>query len=137
MASRFPCRVDEQGRLIPAYPERMLRLRGKEVWVEVHKAAGAVQRSDQANKYLWGVCYAEIARATGSDPDSVHYGLKREAVRIGVLEPQYILLGDKLIEDEPTTRTDSETFTKYVNWLKHFAFHDLGGIVIPDCEDAA
>ena len=137
MSTRFLCRVDEQGRLVPINaPERLVRLRGKERWVSLHEQPSLGLRSNEANAYLWGVVYAEIARSTGADPGSVHYGLKREAVRQGILEPQYVLLGEKLVEDDPTTRTEAETFGKYVDWVRHFAFHDLG-IVIPEPERAA
>lgn len=131
MDPRIPARVDDQGRLVPLHPERTLRLRGRDVWITVHRKAAPMLRSDQANKYLWGVCYATLASETGNDPESIHYGCKREAVRVGVLEPQYILLGDKLIEDDPTTRTDADTFARYVDWLRQWAEHDLG-IHIPE-----
>ncbi len=134
MPARFLCHVDEEGRLVPINaPDRLLRLRGKERWVGLYERPALGLRSNAANAYLWSVIYAEIARSTGSDPDSIHYGLKREALRVGVLEPQYVLLGEKLLEDDPTTRTDAETFSKYVDWVKHFAFHDLG-ITVPEPE---
>lgn len=129
---RTPCRVSEEGHLVPSHPEAFLRWRGKDVFVSIHtKPAG--MRSPEANSYLWGVCYSTIATETGCDLESCHYGLKREAVRQGVLEPEYILLGDKLIEAEPTTRTDAEVFTKYVDWVRHYALHDLR-IFIPEAE---
>jgi hypothetical protein len=136
MSTRFLCRVSEEGHLVPLHSERLMRWRGKDRWVSIHEQPGLGLRSNPANAYLWGVVYAEISRATGGDPDSIHYGMKREALRLGILEPQYILLGDKLFEDDPTTRTDVETFSRYVEWVKHVALHDLGGIVIPDAEGA-
>jgi hypothetical protein len=141
MASpRIQARVDDCGRIVPAHPERTLRRAGLEVWVSIHeKPLGAIGlRSDRANAYLWAGVYGEISRRTGNDPDSIHYGLKRKALEVGILEPQYIALGDKLIEDEPTTRTDSDTFTRYVEWIRHEAEHgDLTGIAfhIPTPEE--
>ena len=129
--TRFLARVNEEGWLVPHEPERLVRRAGKDVWISVHDQPTMGIRSDQSNRYLWGVCYATIAAETGNDPESIHYGLKREALRLGVLEPQYVLLGDKLIEDEPTTRTDPDTFARYVTWLRHFAEHDLG-VHIPE-----
>jgi hypothetical protein len=137
---RFPARVDAQGRIVPVHTERTLRRAGGEVWVSIHEKPLAVVglRSDKANGYYWGGVIGEISKQTGNDPDSIHYGLKRKALEIGILEPQYIALGDRLIEDEPTTRTDSDTFTRYVEWIRHEAEHgDLTGIAfhIPTPEE--
>jgi hypothetical protein len=72
------------------------------------------------------VAYRAICDATGNDPESVHWGLKREAVRVGILPPEYITIGDQLIEAEPTTVTDSETFSRYVAWVVDWARTKLG-----------
>lgn len=120
---RFPARVSADGSLVPLHPERTMRRAGREVWISIHDKPAVVQRSSQANSYLWGVVYAAIAAETGNDPESIHYGLKREAVRVGILEPEYISLGDQLIEAEPTTVTDADTFGRYVTWIRHEAEH--------------
>ena len=121
--SRFPCTVDDVGRLVPLHPERTLRMRGRDVWVELHRQAAPLQRSEAGNRYLWSVVYGTIAKETGNDPEAVHYGLKRKALEVGILEPQYILLGDQLVEGEPTTVTDSTVFWDYVAWIRHEAEH--------------
>lgn len=107
------------------HPERTLprRGRGDVFWVEIHDRAATGLRSNESNAYLWGVVYAAVAAATGNDPRSVHYGLKREAVKVGILEAQYVPLGNRLIEDEPTTRVDTDEFWRYVNWIRHEAEH--------------
>jgi hypothetical protein len=82
--------------------------------------------------------YGTIANETGNDPETIHVALKREAVRIGVLEPMYILLGDKLFEDEPSTVVEQEQFSRYVTWIKEgCATGSLIGsvLVIPDSEE--
>jgi hypothetical protein len=128
MATRFLVRVASDGSLVPAHPERTKRYAGKDRWVSLHEAPTLIKRSDSANAYLWGVVYKRISEETGNDPDSIHYGLKREALRIGILDPQYIMLGDRLVEDNPTTVTDSDTFWAYVNWIRQGAEHgDLIG----------
>ena len=134
--SRFPAVVDKEGRIVPLHPERTLRWREREVWVSLHKDAAPHIRGNGANAFLWGVVYAELAAATGNDPDTIHMGLKREAVRVGILDPQYILMGSTLLEGEPTTVTEDETFWKYTNWVRHLAEHgDLTGspLHIPEC----
>ena len=123
MAPRFPCHVDDEDRLVPVHPERTRRLRGRDVWVSVHEHAALMKRSDSARNYQWGVVYAEIALRTGNDPESIHYGLKRKAVQVGVLEPELILMGSNVLEAEPTTVTDHITFWTYINWIRHEAEH--------------
>jgi hypothetical protein len=91
-------------------------VRGRRVFITLHQKPFSL-RSDKSNRFLWPAVYGPIAAATGSDPDTVHEGLKREAVRVGVLEPQYILLGNKLFEGEPTTKVEQEAFTRYVLWI--------------------
>jgi hypothetical protein len=123
---RLLTRVQPDGSLLPVHPERLKRRAGQEVWVSLHQQPALGLRSNPANARLWAVLYAAIARETGNDPDSIHEGLKREAVRVGVLEPQYIVIGDRLLEDDPTTRTDPDTFSRFMDWVEHFAVHDLG-----------
>lgn len=124
--ARFLAHVLPDGTIRPVDRERLHRYVGRDVWVEVHKEPTPGIRSLDANKFLWGVVYREICEATGNDPESVHWGLKREAVRVGVLAPEYITLGDQLIEAEPTTVVDSEAFSRYVSWVIDFARTKLG-----------
>lgn len=109
-------------------------LEGQERYVSLHKGPGGELRSDKQNKLLWGWIYRFICDETGNDPMTVHVAMKREAVRQGVLDPQYILVGSTLLETEPTTKVDIEAFSRFVTFVKHFSAHDLG-IVIPDPED--
>ena len=118
MASpRFPATVDSEGRLVPVHPERTRRYSGKgQVWVSLHERPWSL-RSDKSNRFLWSAIYGPIAEATGSDPDTCHEGLKREAVRLGILDPQYVLIGTKLFEGDPTTKQEQEDFSSYVRWI--------------------
>ena len=132
---RFLALVDESGRLLPLEPLRLKRYQGKTVWVSIHKDAAPEVRTGASNRYLWGTVYATIAFETGNDPDTVHRALKLEAARVGVLERQYVLVGDKLFEGEPTTVVEQEAFSRYVDWIKEgCATGSLVGqvIVIPD-----
>jgi hypothetical protein len=113
---RFPARVTEDGALVPVHPERTRRYAGREVWVSIHEKP-AFQRSGQSNRLLWAI-YNEIAEETGNDPQTVHEALKREAVRVGILEAHYVLMGNQLFEGEPTTVVDQEQHSKYISWIK-------------------
>jgi hypothetical protein len=125
---RFSCRVLKAGDiradklvLCPLDDARLLRASGKEVWAEMHQHPSVGMRSDSARNYQWGVVYAEIAAQTGNDPDSLHYGLKREAVRVGVLPAEYIVAGSTLLDAEPTTKQESEVFWNYIGWIREGA----------------
>lgn len=118
---RFLAHVDEYNRIIPANPGRLNRYAGKDVWLSIHQEPSPGARSSDANRYYWGVVIRAICEETGSDPESCHYGLKREAVRLGVLDPCYILLGSEFLEVEPTTVTDVEAFSRYVSWVVDWA----------------
>jgi hypothetical protein len=130
---RFPCRAFRAGDvkedkyvLCPLDDGRLRRMSGKDLWVSVHNQPTPGVRSTEANRFYWGVVVRAICEETGSDPESAHYGLKREAVRLGVLDPQYILLGGEMLETEPSTVTDVEAFSRYVSWVVDFARTKLG-----------
>lgn len=126
--ARIPCKAfrarevrEDKFVLVPLSDERLARMHGKEVWVSIHEHPTVGLRSDSARNYQWGVVYAEIAAQTGNDPDSLHYGLKREAVRVGVLPAEYILAGSTLLDAEPTTKQESEVFWNYIGWIREGA----------------
>lgn len=123
---RFLAHVDEQGRICPAFPERMRRYVNRDVWISTHEGPSPGMRSSDQNRFYWGGIISAICQETGNDPESVHFGLKREAVRLGVLDPEFITIGDQLIEAEPTTRVDSETFSRYLQWVLDWAREKLG-----------
>ena len=123
---RFLAHVLENGHIRPVDTERTHRYVGHDIWVSIHQQPSVGLRSADSNRYLWGVVYRAICEETGNDPESVHWGLKREAVRVGVLAPEYITIGDQLVEAEPTTITDSETFSRYVAWVTDWARTKLG-----------
>ena len=126
MATRFLATVDQDGRIVPYSPERTLRYRGKEVYCSLHAEPAESLRSVESNKYLWGHLYRAICDETGNDPETVHLALKREAVRVGVLEPEFVILGDQTLEATPTTKTDQATFDRYTRWVEDYALHSLG-----------
>lgn len=133
MSIRIPGHVDEEGRIVPVHPERTARFRGRAVWFTLHGSPAVGLRSDAGNRYLWGVIYATIAEETGNDPESIHLALKREAVKQGILDPEFIVIGDVLHEADPTTRTDPDTFQRYTAWCKDYSLHKLN-ILIPEME---
>ena len=118
---RFLAHVLPDGSIRPVDKGRTHRYVGRDIWVSIHEQPTVGLRTLDSNRWYWGVVLRAICEETGNDPESVHWGLKREAVRVGVLEPEYITIGDQLIEAEPTTVTDSETFSRYVGWVVDWA----------------
>ena len=121
MSPRFLAHVNQDGHIVPAFPERVSRFVGKDVWISTHEGPTPGLRSGDFNRYYWGCVVRAISEETGCDPETAHWGLKREAVRLGVLDPEYILLGGEMLEAEPTTRVDSEAFSRYVTWVCDWA----------------
>ena len=118
---RFLAHVIPGGLIRPVDPERLHRYVGRDVWFSIHEGPTEGLRSDSARNYQWGVVYREVAEQTGNDPDSIHYGLKREAVRVGVLPAEYIVAGSMLLDAEPTTVQESEVFWRYIGWIREGA----------------
>lgn len=119
--ARFLARVDQYKQIIPAEPNRVLRYVGKDVWVSIHEQPTVGLRSLDSNRYYWKACVQRICEETGNDPETVHLALKAEALRVGVLPVEYVCIGDQLLPAEPTTVQDSETFSKYVQWVIDWA----------------
>lgn len=129
MSTRFLAHVDDEARLVPHDPARLKRRVGQDVWISVHEEPTVGLRSDQANKYLWAVVYRAICDETGNDPETVHRVLKHMAVEAGILEPIYETLGPDIFAatGDPTTKVDPDTFSRYVDWIKHEAEHGRFG----------
>ena len=119
--ARFLAHVLQNGTIRPVDAERTHRYVGRDVWISIHEQPAAGLRSMESNRFYWGCCIRAICEETGNDPETVHLALKREAVRLGVLDPEYICIGDQTLEAEPTTVTDAETFSRYVTWVVDWA----------------
>ena len=118
---RFLAHVLQDGTIRPVDRERLRQYVGRDIWFSIHKNPTPGLRSSDQNRFYWGVVIRAICEATGNDPASAHYGLKAEAVRVGILEPEFITIGDQLLPADPTTVTDSETFSRYVEWVIDWA----------------
>lgn len=119
--SRFLAHVLQDGTIRPVDRQRLHRYVGRDVWFSIHDKPAPGLRSLDQNRFYWGVVLRAICEETGNDPESCHYGLKAEALRVGVLPPEYICVGDQLLPADPTTVTDSETFSRYVAWVVDWA----------------
>ena len=80
-------------------------------------------RSSAANRYLWGVVYALIAREVGCSTEELHEALKakfrgREDMTTGLVIAR-------------STKVDSADFWRYVDEVRHWS-HTFLGVYIPE-----
>lgn len=83
MKQRIPAKIVERdgkiGYDLTGHSERNLQnlmrsLNGQNVWISIEKQTK--NRTIPQNAYLWGVVYAEIAKETDNDVESVHHAMK-------------------------------------------------------------
>lgn len=116
------------------YRELLKRLRDGRYTIVIERETKG--RSRQANRYLWGCCYALLSEHTGYTPDELHAHFKREFLGV---QTKRILLQDEAgevkqeseIPVEPTTTTlDTQAFTVFIENVRRVAAEI--GCVIPD-----
>ena len=120
----------ERGKLVLDYPEqlviRMASLEGKRVEVIVRKET--TTRTNQQNRYMWGIVYAIISDNTGYDPEQVHDAMKVK------FASQH--LDNGLVITERTSKMTTERMTQYIDDIKRWAAEFLG-CYIPDAGEVA
>lgn len=121
----FSGRVDAQGKVsvtdrpgLLAYC-RTLADQAIELTVRVRRP----RRSDQANRYYWGVCVALIAEHLGYSPEEAHDALKMHLLKVHKDSPLPTVMS--------TAKMDTAQFAAYVEQVKRFAATELG-IYIPE-----
>jgi hypothetical protein len=115
----------EKGKLVLDHPEqlvvRLASLEGKRIELIVRKET--TTRSNQQNKYMWGVVYAIISEQTGYDPEQVH-----DAMKVKFASKH---LDNGLVITERTSKMDTARMTQYIDDIKRWAAEFLG-LYIPD-----
>ena len=97
-----------------------------EVTIKQHKK----KRSDEANRYLWGVVYRTLADATGHDADDFHEYFLGEMYGW----EEYEIMGRKRVRPMKRSRKlSSAEFFEYVEFVRQRAAQQ--GIYIPDPGD--
>ncbi len=109
------CGKVEKGKFLPDYPDKLkvalASLEGKRIEVVIRKETKT--RTNQQNKYLWGVVYAIISDTTGYDTEQVHNAMK-------------IKFASKHLENdltitERTSKMDTARMTQYIDDIKRWA----------------
>ena len=87
-------------------------------------------RRDRQNKYYWGVVLRHISDHTGDDVNSLHEYFKHQ-----FLEGEKVLvLGQEVMLYPSTAKLNVQAFTKYLDSVTLFAFHELQ-VVMPVMEE--
>jgi hypothetical protein len=102
------------------YARHLQSLEGKRVTVTVEKEKR--KRSNQQNKYYWGVVLQLIAEHTGEDPENIHEALKAH------FAPKHVV--GNIVIPSATRYLDTIDFSTFVEKVARWAAEELG-IMIP------
>lgn len=81
------------------------------------------KRSDQQNRYMWGVVYEILSEHTGYTPEEIHAIMKFKFLRIrDERNNEYV---------RSTTKLNTAEMENYLDKIKKWAAQDLG-VFIPD-----
>jgi len=90
------------------------------------------RRSDAQNRYLWGVCYAELQRATGQDAADWHEYMLGECYGWETVE----MMGRKKLRPmRRSSKMDKAEFAEYVAFIQRRAAEH--NIYIPEPNEFA
>lgn len=121
--NRIPILANAQRFLSTLSPSKSWR-----VEVVEHKE----RRSDQQNRYLWGVCYAELAKATGQEAEDWHEYMLGECYGWETIE----MMGRKKLKPRRrSSKMDKHEFAEYVAFIQRRAAEN--GIYIPNPNESA
>lgn len=98
-------------------------LEGEDIVMEIGRQYG--KRSNQQNKYYWGVVVKEIAEETGHSPKEIHKVLKQKFL------PKMNVLGYDIVKS--TTELSTQDFEEYLRKIREWAATGQGlGMYIPE-----
>ena len=102
----------------PSFDAWISTLEGKKVDVVVSKYRK--NRTDNANKYLWGVCYQLMADELGYSVDDIHSLMKGM-----FLKKVAVIKGKKYDVIQSTASLSTDDFSAYIEKIKQFASQEL------------
>lgn len=114
----------------PAFTEAMRRFQDGEVLVRI--AHVRATRSEQQNRWYWGVIVESISEHTGYTPDEVHEFLKAKFIpkRVAVCDGNGEIKDDLVIGGS-TAKLNKVSFGEYCEAIRGWAAQELD-VVIPD-----
>ncbi len=106
------------------------RMRDGEVFISIVSKRAA--RSNQQNRWYWGVIVELLSEHTGYTPDEIHEVLKAKFIpkRLAVSDSNGEIKGEFVIGGTTTT-LDKNDFGEFCESVRRWAADDLG-VVIPD-----
>lgn len=90
-------------------------------------------RSEQQNRYYWGVVLATVAEHTGHGVDELHEYFKQRfnSKRVVLVDPTTGEVKDENTIGLSTAKLNKVTFADYVNHIVQFAHEDLNVTIPP------
>lgn len=130
MKPKFLAVVKNQRLLFPPrglemYRKHLSALEGKEIEITIDKRKKS--RSNQQNRYYFGVCIQIIADELGYEPIDIHYELRR----LFLSSP-----GEKLQIPRSTTSLSTVEHNEFIEKVKRWSSEELN-IYIPDPEEVS
>jgi hypothetical protein len=117
----------EKGRLVledsASYRKYIVGMEGKRVSMSVKKYREP--RTDNSNRYYWGVVIETIAEHLGYDKDDLHDALKFKFLSSKCYDEKGLLMIGS------TAKLTTDEFTQYINKIVIWAAQDLQ-IYVPD-----
>jgi hypothetical protein len=94
-----------------------------EVFMVLGRKTKATVRSEQQNRYYWGVVVDLLSLSTGYTPDEMHEALKMK----------FLMVHRENLPDtvKSTARLTKDEFCEYIDNIQKWAARDMG-VVIPD-----
>lgn len=132
MTEKIFGQINEKGKFIPYNQDQLIqafkKLSGKRAEITVRPETKS--RTNEQNRYLWGVVYKYISEEIGYEPEQVHELMKFKFLKIEIL-----VKGNPETVIRSTTELSTEEFNQYVERIVRWAAEFLG-LVIPDPNEA-
>lgn len=88
-------------------------------------------RSNEQNRYYWGVCIALLSEHTGFDREEMHEILKRRFLRHTVWVHHKDGIQEQVVISKTTTKLTTKQFEEFLTGIRQWSAQDLG-VVLPE-----
>jgi len=128
MTEKIFGQINEKGKFIPYNQDQLIqafkKLSGKRAEITVRPETKS--RTNEQNRYLWGVVYKYISEEIGYEPEQVHELMKFKFLKIEIL-----VKGNPETVIRSTTDLSTEEFNQYVERIVRWAAEFLS-VSIPE-----
>ena len=110
----------------PSYDRWLITLEGKRVTIEVKRFRK--NRTNQQNRYYWGVMIEILSKELGYEPEEIHMMLREKFLRIhDDRHPDFVIA-------KSTARLKTHEFNDYIGAVQRWAAQELE-TYIPDPQE--